>query len=74
LFAILRFLWNATRGYRLTPWRSPFLRWRIETFTSKKAESLTNREVFAFLWESRWELLQYLLWTAEIDREAHKKA
>ncbi len=29
---MLRFLWRATRGYRLRPWRSPYLRWRIETY------------------------------------------
>ena len=29
---MLRFLWRATRGYRLSPWRSPYLRWRMETY------------------------------------------
>src|SRR3972149_824640 len=27
----LRFLRVASRGYRLCPWQSPYLRWRIET-------------------------------------------
>ena len=58
----------------MSPWRSPFLRWRIATFTSKKAETLTTKDIFVFLWEMRWELIKYLAWTAEIDREAHKKA
>jgi len=71
---VLRFIWNSTRGYRFTPWRSPFLRWRIETFSSKSAESLTRKDVLNFLWVSRWELLAYLSWTAEIDREARRKA
>ncbi|MFB3814576.1 MAG: hypothetical protein ACE14L_10735 [Terriglobales bacterium] len=26
---IFRFLWNATRGHRLAPWRSPYLRWLL---------------------------------------------
>ena len=29
---MLRILWRLTRGYRLRPWRSPYLRWRIETY------------------------------------------
>src|SRR6266446_6098144 len=32
----LRFLWNATRGNRLRPWRSPYLRWRLETYADQK--------------------------------------
>ncbi len=40
MYYILRFLWNATRGHRLTPWRSPYLRWRIETYTGIKMQSI----------------------------------
>ena len=29
----VRFLWTATRGHRLRPWRSDYLKWRLETFT-----------------------------------------
>ena len=36
----IRFLWNATRGDRLRPWRSPYLRWRLETYSGKRAESV----------------------------------
>ena len=32
MFAPLRFIWNATRGNRLTPWKSEYLKWRIETY------------------------------------------
>jgi len=73
LFAALRFLWNATRGHRLAPWRSPFLLWRVETYSSKPAETLTTGDVFGFLWAERWELLRYLAWTDEINREARKR-
>jgi len=69
LFASLRFLWNATRGHRLTPWRSDYLRWRIETYSGKKAETLAFRDVAAFVWESRWELLSFLVWTGRLERE-----
>lgn len=74
MFAAIRFIWNATRGYRLTPWKSPYFRWRVETYTSKRAETLDAKEILHFVWQSRWELIRYLLWTGEIDREARKKA
>jgi hypothetical protein len=74
LIAALRFLWNATRGHRLTPWRSPYLRWRVETYSGMRAESLTAASVFSFLWSMRGELLQYLRWTGEIQQEASKRS
>ena len=43
MFAPLRFIWNATRGNRFTPWKSEYLKWRIETYSGKKAESLRAR-------------------------------
>jgi hypothetical protein len=69
----IRFLWNATRGYRLRPWRSPFLRWRVETYSGLKAETLTAGNIFGFMWAERWELLRFLRWTGQMEREAHKK-
>jgi hypothetical protein len=73
LFEPIRFLWNATRGSRLRPWRSEYLRWRIETYSGKWAEKLTMREVFGFMWESRWELLNFLAWTGDVQRDARRK-
>lgn len=73
MFSTIRFLWNATRGHRFAPWRSEFLRWRIETYSGKPADSLKMREVLAFFWNSRWELLDFLLWTGRLDREARKR-
>ncbi len=74
MLAPLRFIWNATRGHRLAPWRSEYLRWRVETYSGKRAETLTARDVLGFVWTSRWELLSYLAWTDRLDREAHKRA
>ena len=74
LLAPLRFLWNATRGHRLTPWRSEYLRWRVETYSGQPAETLTSKDVMSFLWTSRWELLSYLVWTGQIERESRKQA
>jgi len=66
-------LWNATRGHRLTPWRSEYLRWRVETYSGMTAESQTAQDILGFMWASRWELLSFLWWTGRLDREARKR-
>jgi hypothetical protein len=72
--APIRFLWNSTRGHRLAPWSSPYMRWRVETYSGKKAETLTTKDVLEFLWTSRWEFLRYLGWIAHLDSQTHKRA
>ena len=74
MFATLRFLWNATRGHRLAPWRSEYMRWRVETYSGQRAETLTDGDVLRFLWSSRWEFLSYLVWIGRMDHEARKRA
>ncbi len=69
MLAPLRFLWNATRGARLRPWRSPYIRWRIETYSGRHAETLTARDVLQFAWKERGQLLRFLLWTSQIVPE-----
>jgi hypothetical protein len=59
---MLRTLWRMSRGYRLRPWRSPYLRWRIETFWGIPAESVGFGEFVSFTWRQRRELLRYLRW------------
>jgi hypothetical protein len=65
---MLRFLWIATRGYRLRPWRSPYLRWRVETYSGIPAETITARSFFRFVWAERGSLWEYLLWVGEMSR------
>jgi len=67
--APFRFLWNATRGHRLTPWRSEYLRWRVETYSGMPADTLTAAKIFSFMWTSKWELLSFLAWTGQLERE-----
>ena len=57
---MLRFLWRASRGYRLRPWRSPYLLWRLETYTGVPAEEITFRAFWRLLWEYRGEVLRFL--------------
>ncbi len=73
MFAPIRFIWNATRGHRLAPWRSEYLRWRVETYSGQKAETLTTRSIFGFLWSQRWELLSFLAWTGRLENEVRKR-
>ena len=74
LFEPLRFLWNATRGSRLTPWRSEYVRWRMETYSGQWAEKMKVRDMLVFVWTSRWELLRFLAWTGRVEREARKRS
>jgi len=59
---VLRFLWTASRGCRLRPWRSPLLRWRIETFCGWKADEVDFRSFWRFVWRWRRELRAFLRW------------
>ena len=59
---MLGFLWQASRGYRLTPWRSPYLRWRIETYQGTPAEEIGFHEFFGFVWKERAQLWRMLGW------------
>jgi len=73
LFAAIRFLWNATRGHRLAPWRSEYLRWRVETFSGQWAEKQSAKSILRFMWHTRWELFRFLAWTGHLEREARTK-
>lgn len=61
-----RFLWTATRGHRLRPWRSPLLRWRLETFTGLHADQVRARDFWRFLVSERRQLLRFSGWLAEM--------
>ena len=59
---LLRLMWRLGRGYHLAPWRSPYLRWRIETYWGLHADSIGPSEFRAFVWDHRADLLRYLRW------------
>jgi hypothetical protein len=63
----IRFLWNATRGQRLRPWRSEYLRWRIETYSGRHASTIDAGIFFRFLWQERWNLFRFLQWTGQLE-------
>ena len=67
---MLRMLWRLTRGNRLRPWRSAYLRWRIETYAGLHAGDITFGQFWSFVWRERRQLLRYLRWAEEQDSRA----
>ena len=59
-------LWRLTRGYRLAPWRSPYLCWRIETYWGIHADRIGFTEFWGFVREHRGELWRYLKWAGRM--------
>lgn len=72
----IKFLWNSTRGHRFAPWRSDYVKWRVETYTGLKAEKITLGDILRFAWKDRGELFRYLVWTDRLQHEVRslKKA
>ena len=66
----LIFLWKATRGHRLRPWRSDFLKWRLETYSGLHAEQIGARDFWHFLVSERGQLLRFLRWLSEMKTYA----
>jgi hypothetical protein len=64
MWAILRYYWIAARGYRLEPWKSPYLRWRFETFLGKEAANLDATKFFRLSWKYRDRLRSFAEWAA----------
>jgi hypothetical protein len=73
LLEAVRFLWNATRGHRLRPWRSEYLRWRLETYTGKSADKIQPRDFWDLFWSDKRQFLRFLAWTDEIKGYADGK-
>lgn len=64
----VRFLWNATRGHRLQPWKSEYIRWRIETYSGLHADDIKFSSFMRFVVKERWRLLHFLLWTSSVQK------
>jgi hypothetical protein len=65
---IISYYWIAARGYRLAPWKSPYMQWRFETFLGKEAANLTARKFFELSWKYRDQLERFSDWAAERRR------
>ena len=65
---MIHLLWRFSRGYRLRPWRSPYLRWRLETYWGLHADQITFGQFWSFLWQRRRELARFLRWAQRMER------
>jgi hypothetical protein len=65
---MLGVMWRLARGFRLRPWRSPYLRWRIETYSGLHADDIDFRAFWSFVWRRRADLERYLQWAAQQGR------
>jgi hypothetical protein len=68
MWNLLSYYWIAARGYRLHPWDSPYLRWRLETFLGKEAEDLRPTQFLKILWKNRHQMQNFVDWAAERRR------
>jgi hypothetical protein len=65
----LRYYWIIARGYRLRPWNSPYLQWRLETFFGGEAADLDGGKFFRLMWRERARMERFLEWVGERRRE-----
>lgn len=73
MLSALKFYWKTARGFRLRPWQSPYLRWRLETYLGAEAAELDAGKFFRILWRYRKELNRFLGWAEERRREQRKR-
>lgn len=60
------FLWDASRGYRRRPWASPYIRWRMETYSGMHADQIDKGAFWTFVRQERRRLLSFLKWAGEM--------
>jgi hypothetical protein len=61
----LRYYWIIAKGYRLRPWASPYIQWRLETFFGKDAADLDMPRFLRLMWRERERMERFLEWVAE---------
>jgi hypothetical protein len=71
---MVRAMWRLSKGYRLCPWKSPYLRWRIETYAGWHAERITSRDFWRFSWSHRRELVRFLQWADRMHEQSRGQA
>ena len=66
----LRYYWIISKGYRFRPWRSPYIRWRLETFFGHEATDLDAWKFFYLMWRERARMNRFLDWVRESRRRS----
>jgi len=64
----LRYYWIVAKGYRLRPWNSPYLQWRLETYFGNQAHGMDRARFLKFMWRERVRMQEFLAWVAERRR------
>ncbi len=69
-------MWKITAGYRLRPWRSPYVHWRLETYFGKQGDVHGGGALVRLLWRERRELRRFLHWVEErqVEQATRRKA
>ncbi|HWG58005.1 MAG TPA: hypothetical protein VN661_03060 [Candidatus Acidoferrales bacterium] len=73
MFNAIRYYWIVSKGYRLRPWDSPYIRWRMETFFGHEAATPNAREFVRLLWRERRRMRNFLRWVAQRRRAVRGK-
>jgi len=68
---LFQFYWLSSRGYRLCPWKSPYIQWRFETFLGNEAAGLNAPKFFQLSWKYRHNLKSFADWAAIRRRAQH---
>lgn len=74
MWSALRYYWIAAKGYRLRPWQSPYLQWRLETFFGKDGHAPDAATFFGLLWRERARMKRFLRWSEERRAEQRKRS
>jgi hypothetical protein len=69
MLTALRYYWIIAKGYRLRPWKSPYIRWRLETFFGSEADDLDAPKFFRLMWRERARMRRFLRWVEEQRHE-----
>jgi len=72
MLTAIRYYWVISKGYRLHPWASPYIRWRMETFFGSDAANLTPGKFVRCMWTERKRLRRFLRWVEERRREQRR--
>jgi hypothetical protein len=70
---MLILLWRMGKGYFLRPWASPYLRWRMETYSGVEAGEITFLGFWKEMWRSRAPFLGYLKWAADMSKSTNRR-
>jgi hypothetical protein len=74
MFFALRYYWIVAKGHRLRPWRSPYLRWRMETFFGTQKNDGSAGEFIHLMWRERERMARFLQWAHERQREQSQRS